>query len=190
MVGLVEEGVRGARDTVHQLPWSRWKFSMPEDPVRYPFTRAVLVGCRVHQVLASGVLWRSAGQQVSRLQLAKRRLRGFGLSRWHHRRGHRRTYSLLQRSLRGSTRVAGHTLNVRQKGMRGRLLWFTPLRPARELKTAKIGRGHGGSTQPMRVLGSRVAHSESLANTMRGRVVGGHADDTTHDCGSSKGTHL
>jgi hypothetical protein len=43
-----------------------------------------------------------------------------------------------------------YTLNARPKGMRGRLRWFTPSRPARGLNTAKIGRGHGGSTQPIR----------------------------------------
>jgi hypothetical protein len=43
-----------------------------------------------------------------------------------------------------------YTLYARPKGMRGRLRWFTPSRPARGLKTAKIGRGHGGSTQPIR----------------------------------------
>jgi hypothetical protein len=74
--------------------------------------------------------------------------------------------------------------------MRGRLLWFTPLRPARKLKTAKIGKGHGGSTQPIRVLGLRVARSEVPANAMRGCVVGGYVGDTASDCGSSKGTHL
>jgi hypothetical protein len=43
-----------------------------------------------------------------------------------------------------------YTLNARPEGMRGRLRWFTPSRPARGLKTAKIGKGHGGSTQPIR----------------------------------------
>jgi hypothetical protein len=42
------------------------------------------------------------------------------------------------------------TLDARPKGMRGRLRWFTPSRLARELKTAKIGKGQGGSTQPIR----------------------------------------
>ena len=43
-----------------------------------------------------------------------------------------------------------YTLYARRKGMRGRLRWFTPSRPAGGLNTAKIGRGHGGSTQPIR----------------------------------------
>jgi hypothetical protein len=45
--------------------------------------------------------------------------------------------------------IVGHTLNVRPKGMRGQLRWFTPSRLAREPNTAKIGKGHGGSTQPI-----------------------------------------
>jgi hypothetical protein len=43
-----------------------------------------------------------------------------------------------------------YTLYARREGMRGRSRWFTPSRPARELKTAQIGKGHGGSTQPIR----------------------------------------
>jgi hypothetical protein len=45
----------------------------------------------------------------------------------------------------GLARTAGQTLYVRRKGMRGQLRWFTPSRLARGLKTAKIGKGHGGS---------------------------------------------
>jgi hypothetical protein len=43
-----------------------------------------------------------------------------------------------------------NTLNARPKGTRGRLRWFTPSRLAGRLKTAKIGKGQGGSTQPIR----------------------------------------
>jgi hypothetical protein len=56
--------------------------------------------------------------------------------------------------LRGMARIAGQTLDARRKGMRGQLRWFTPSRLAYGLKTAKIGKGHGGRTQPIRVLGS------------------------------------
>jgi hypothetical protein len=62
----------------------------------------------------------------------------------------RETRSFLQTTLRSLARVVGQTLYARLKGMRGRLRWFTPSRPVRELKTAKIGRGQGGSTQPIR----------------------------------------
>jgi hypothetical protein len=62
----------------------------------------------------------------------------------------RETRSFLQTTLRSLARVVGQTLYARQKGMRGRLRWFTPSRPAREFKTAEIGKGQGGSTQPIR----------------------------------------
>ena len=62
----------------------------------------------------------------------------------------RKRGSFLQTAIRSLARVVGNTLNARPKGMRGRLRWFTPSRPAGELKTAKIGRGQGGSTQPIR----------------------------------------
>lgn len=145
MVRLVEEGVRGARITVH-LPWSRWIFSMPEDPVRYPLTKgragrvSSASGACIWSALTFG---RSTGFRTPACEKTLERVQFESVAT------SARTPkddSWLQRSLRGSTRVAGHTLNVRQKGMRGRLLWFTPLRPARELKTAKIGKGHGGST--------------------------------------------
>jgi hypothetical protein len=82
------------------------------------------------------------------------------------------------------------TLNTRRKGMRGRPRWFTPSRPACGPKTAKIGKGHGGSTQPIRVLGPRVAHSAATANVMRGRGVDVRVGDAPNVLGSSKGTHL
>jgi hypothetical protein len=62
----------------------------------------------------------------------------------------RETRSFLQATLRSLARVVGQTLYARREGMRGRLRWFTPSRPARELKTAEIGKGQGGSTQPIR----------------------------------------
>jgi len=55
---------------------------------------------------------------------------------------------------RGMARTVGQTLDARRKGVRGQLRWFTPSRLACGPKTAKIGKGHGGSTQPIRVLGS------------------------------------
>jgi hypothetical protein len=58
--------------------------------------------------------------------------------------------SFLQATMRSLIRVVGNTLNATHEGTRGRLRWFTPFRPARELKTAQIGKGHGGSTQPIR----------------------------------------
>jgi hypothetical protein len=190
VVELVEGQVHGARITVHQLPWSRWNFSKPVDPVRYPFARAVLVGCRVHRVSIRGALifGRLAGFRTPACEKTFERVQSESVATL------MRIPKNLFRCCRGlygdRHALAGHTLDVRQKGMRGRLLWFNPLRPVRELKTAKIGKGHGGSTQPIRVLGSRVVRSEVPANTMRGRVVGGHVGDTTSERGSSKGTHL
>jgi hypothetical protein len=87
-------------------------------------------------------------------------------------------------------RVAGHTLNTGRKGRRGRLRWLNPSRSAHGLKTAQIGKGQGGSTQPIRVLGSRVVHSEVLANVRRGGFVFGDGDEVAGEPRSFEGDHL
>jgi len=164
-------------------------FHSPGDLARLSFRESGSsgIGCVGSRIRSALVLGRSAGL---RTPARNKTLRGFQFLPVATPVGIPRDLFVATEVLAGIDTGRWETLNTRRKGMRARPRWFTPSRPAHGLKTAKIGKGHGGSTQPIRVLGPRVVHSAVTANVMRGRDVDVRVGDAPNVLGSSKGTRL